>query len=367
MNTNQHKEGGALPEKEEKGVNPNADNALPAEDRPNAPSDPFDISLPPTSIEPNPDHYTNDDEDHHPGDFDHNHDEVDPEDIYVPGLDDDYGGLGLAYGYSNNNGNGGGAYGVGGVYDDDDGEGGITDLESPTKSLSSLAGSDSDSDSDDDGELPQDPEEGEEAEGPGRAGAGALGGGEGVEEFVFEPDVVSTQKEEQMRLLVPSSSSGNNNNNPFLDSSLRLGMTEPLALLQQYQSQSQISQSQERSLGRGRSPNKPLMSLQSSQPQPSPQSPDKLTSQSQRLTRRKSSTISPAKSSQAMYGKYNSQFDVKKRVEEVDKLLERDLELDSSYAGSVVGASVADVDEDEDKEGEGDEKLFEGWLKDTSD
>jgi hypothetical protein len=60
---------------------------------------------------------------------------------------------------------------------------------------------------------------------------------------------------------------------------------------------------------------------------------------------------------------------VKRRVEEVDKLLERDLELDSSYAGSVVGASVVGGDEDEDEngEGEGDEKLFEGWLKDTSD
>ncbi|KAJ2924703.1 hypothetical protein H1R20_g12414, partial [Candolleomyces eurysporus] len=294
-------------------------------------ADPLDFSLPP--IDSTPDPYND------PG-----FDDVDPEDIYVPGLDDDYGGLGLAYGYN-------GAYGVGGVYDDD-GEGGATDLESPTKSLSSLAGSDSDSDSDfdDDGELPQGHEEEEEA--GGRNGRG----------FRFEPDVVSTQKEEQMRLagFVPPSS-----NNPFVDSSLRLP-TEPLALLQQYQSQSQLSQSQAESQERGRgwSPNKPLMSLQSSQPQS--QSPDKLASQN-RLTRR-SSTISPAKSSQAMYGKYNSQFDVKKRVEEVDRLLEKDLELDSSYAGSVVGVSVNDAEEEDDEEDEErDGKLFEGWLKDTSD
>ncbi|KAF6758462.1 hypothetical protein DFP72DRAFT_887313 [Ephemerocybe angulata] len=75
----------------------------------------------------------------------------------------------------------------------------------------------------------------------------------------------------------------------------------------------------------------------------------------------------------AVYGKYNSQFDVRARVEEVDRLLGKDLDLDVDYR-EVGRATEVDVDEDEDEGSEGDSPLrrkakdddiFSGWLKDV--
>ncbi|KAF5311536.1 hypothetical protein D9611_011533 [Ephemerocybe angulata] len=77
----------------------------------------------------------------------------------------------------------------------------------------------------------------------------------------------------------------------------------------------------------------------------------------------------------AVYGKYNSQFDVRARVEEVDRLLGKDLDLDVDYR-EVERAKEVDVDEDEDED-EGsdgdsplrrkakDDDIFSGWLKDV--
>lgn len=195
-----------------------------------------------------------------------------------------------------------GGFGMGpfaseGIYD------GI-DLSSPEKSLSSLAGSDSeDSDEEEEDEVSQNvlptPSVHEEDEVLNVVGLNPAN-------LSFNPQFASTQKEEQLQLTCAPPASGNpplfgiSSNNPFLGN---------LAL-------SQVSPARSASFV-GLSPSKTFSSSQPSM----------------------------------VYGKYNSQFDVRRRVEEVDRLLERDLELESGYAGG--GGQRQEED------------IFSGWLKDV--
>lgn len=139
------------------------------------------------------------------------------------------------------------------------------DLSSPAKSLSSLAGSDTEDDEDDD----QDDE---------LPSAPA--------DLSFDPEFASTQKEEQEKLVAASTGRA----------------PRPLSNKPAFFTSSN-----------------PFLSSISQQPIGSPgklsvNSPTKSSSQ--------------PTSSAVMYGKYNSQFDVKARVDAVDKILERDLDLE---------------------------------------
>ncbi|TEB28367.1 hypothetical protein FA13DRAFT_805917 [Coprinellus micaceus] len=186
------------------------------------------------------------------------------------------------------------------------------DLASPAKSLSSLAGSDSEDTSDEEDEdevsqnilptssLPQSQKE-----------ANLVFGALDPANTSFDPQFASTQKEEQEQLkaavAAPSGTApifGISSSNPFLGN---------LALSQRV---SPVRSSQ--SYGAGLSPSKAHSSSQPS----------------------------------VGWGKYNSQFDVKGRVEEVDKLLGRDLDLEFEPATR--------------KERTEDNDMFKGWLKDVS-
>ncbi|KAJ3530845.1 hypothetical protein NMY22_g8408 [Coprinellus aureogranulatus] len=62
-----------------------------------------------------------------------------------------------------------------------------------------------------------------------------------------------------------------------------------------------------------------------------------------------------------VYGKYNSQFDVRSRVEEVDRLLGKDLEFES---GDYCGKTGVQADGAANGK-KGEEDIFSGWLKDV--
>ncbi|KAJ3513791.1 hypothetical protein NMY22_g14937 [Coprinellus aureogranulatus] len=200
-------------------------------------------------------------------------------------------------------------YAAGGVYDD-------VDLASPAKSLSSLAGSDSeDTDEEEEDEVSQNvlpkpslPTDDDAAAVEGLVDAAA--------DLSFDPQFASTQKEEQaMRLKSAPAPNGSqplfgvSSSNPFLGN---------LAL-------SQVSPSKSSSFG-GLSPTRNYSS------QPS-----------------------------MVYGKYNSQFDVRSRVEEVDRLLGKDLEFESGEYCGQNGVQTDGVTNGK----KGEEDIFSGWLKDV--